>query len=85
MGETVGRGREIEVVLAGEVEPIRAEPFSVRIDPGVLDDLRARIWNARLPERAPGERWEQGTDRDYLEGLLGYWAEVFDWQAQEGH
>lgn len=69
---------------AEEVEPLRPEPFSVRIDPGVVDDLRARIRNARLPERAPGGGpWEQGTDRDYLEGLIGYWAEAFDWRVQE--
>ncbi len=55
----------------------------MRIDAEVLDELRVRIRNARLPERAPGGRWEQGTDRDYLESLLGYWAESFDWRAQE--
>ena len=49
----------------------------------MIDDLRARIRNARLPERAPGGPWEQGTDRDCVEGLIGYWAEVFDWRAQE--
>ncbi len=24
-----------------------------------------------------------GTDRDWLDGLLGYWAEEFDWRAAE--
>jgi pimeloyl-ACP methyl ester carboxylesterase len=49
-----------------------------------IDDLRERIRNARLPEPAPsGGPWEQGTDRDYLEGLIGYWAEAFDWRAHE--
>ena len=61
--------REDRPVPAEEVEPLRAEPFPVRIDPGVVDDLRARIRNARLPERAPGGPWEQGTDRDYIEGV----------------
>jgi pimeloyl-ACP methyl ester carboxylesterase len=59
------------------------QPFSVAVDTAVLDDLRARIHRTRLPEAAPGERWAQGTDRDWLEGLLGYWADAFDWRAAE--
>ncbi|MGN6793088.1 MAG: epoxide hydrolase family protein [Streptosporangiaceae bacterium] len=62
---------------------IRAEPFSVAVDPHVLDDLRGRIRRARLPETAPGQPWAQGTDRDWLDGLLGYWADEFDWRSAE--
>jgi hypothetical protein len=70
-------------VLAGETSPFRVEPFSVRVDTAVIDDLRARIRNTRLPGAAPGSPWSQGTDRDWLEGLLGYWADGFDWRAAE--
>jgi pimeloyl-ACP methyl ester carboxylesterase len=45
--------------------------------------LRARIRNTRWPGPAPGAPWEQGTDLGYLWGLLGYWADGFDWRAQE--
>ena len=62
---------------------IRVEPFSVAVDEGALDDLRARSRRTRLPETAPGERWSQGTDRDWLDGVLGYWAGGFDWRAAE--
>jgi pimeloyl-ACP methyl ester carboxylesterase len=65
------------------VSQARIEPFSVAVDTGVLDDLRSRIRNTRLPEAAPGEPWSQGTDRDWLEELLGYWADGFDWRAAE--
>jgi len=68
---------------ASGVPRIRVEPFSVAVDEGALDDLRARIRRARLPETAPGEPWSQGTDRDWLDGLLGYWAGGFDWRAAE--
>ena len=30
-----------------------------------------------------GEPWSQGTDLDYLRDLLAYWADGFDWRAQE--
>ncbi len=59
------------------------QPFSVAVDTAVIDELRARIRRARLPEAAPGEPWAQGTDRDWLEGLLRYWADAFDWPAAE--
>jgi pimeloyl-ACP methyl ester carboxylesterase len=59
------------------------QPFSVAVDTAVIDDLRARIRRARLPEAAPGEPWAQGTDRDWLDGLLRYWADAFDWRAAE--
>lgn len=64
-------------------EQFRSEPFSVRVDAAVIDDLRARIRNTRLPEAAPGAPWAQGTDRDWLERLLGYWADGFDWRPAE--
>ena len=70
-------------MAAREIPPFHAEPFQLRIDPAVIEDLRARIRHTRLPEAAPGEPWAQGTDRDWLSGLLEYWAEGFDWQAAE--
>jgi pimeloyl-ACP methyl ester carboxylesterase len=63
--------------------PLRITPFSIRIESEVLADLRARIRNTRWPDRAPGTAWEQGTDLEYLESLLAYWADGFDWRAQE--
>jgi pimeloyl-ACP methyl ester carboxylesterase len=62
---------------------VRVEPFSVAVDPQVLDDLRARIRRARLPEPAPGQQWAQGTDREWLNELLSYWADGFDWSSAE--
>jgi pimeloyl-ACP methyl ester carboxylesterase len=62
---------------------VRAEPFAVAVDEEVLLDLRARIRRTRWPEAAPGAPWEQGTDLDYLREVLSYWADGFDWRAQE--
>ncbi|MGH8882464.1 MAG: epoxide hydrolase family protein [Stackebrandtia sp.] len=57
--------------------------FTVHVPDEVLDDLCARIRSTRWPPAAPVEPWEQGTDLDYLRGLLTYWASGFDWRAQE--
>jgi pimeloyl-ACP methyl ester carboxylesterase len=61
----------------------RITPFAIRVAPAVVADLRARIRNTRWPPPAPGAPWQQGTDLDYLRPLLEYWADEFDWDAQE--
>jgi pimeloyl-ACP methyl ester carboxylesterase len=62
---------------------MRVEPFAIRVDERVLSDLRARIRNTRWPDPAPGAPWEQGTDLESLRRTLSYWADEFDWRAQE--
>ena len=49
----------------------------------MLTDLRERLRTTRWPGAAPGEPWSQGTDLAYLQDLVGYWADGFDWRAQE--
>jgi len=63
--------------------PLHITPFSIDIDAEILSDLRRRIHNTRWPDSAPGPAWDQGTDLDYLRRLLAYWADEFDWRAQE--
>ncbi|HTK95001.1 MAG TPA: epoxide hydrolase [Terriglobales bacterium] len=59
------------------------EPFKIAVAEQVLVDLKARIRNTRWPDSAPGAPWSQGTDLEWLRRLLDYWAESFDWRAQE--
>ena len=63
--------------------PLHVTPFSIHVEEEVLADLRARIRNTRWPDPAPGAAWDQGTDLEYLRRLLAYWADEFDWRAQE--
>jgi hypothetical protein len=58
-------------------------PFTIHVADSVLDDLRARLARTRLPARTPGARRAAGTDPDYLQQLLGYWACGFDWRARD--
>jgi pimeloyl-ACP methyl ester carboxylesterase len=62
---------------------MQVQSFTVEVSDVVLDDLRDRIRRTRWPDPAPGEPWSQGTDLDYLRDLLAYWADGFDWPAQE--
>ena len=59
------------------------EPFSPRATPGELEDLRARLRATRWPDAPEEAGWSLGTDLDYLRGLAAYWADGFDWPAQE--
>jgi pimeloyl-ACP methyl ester carboxylesterase len=61
----------------------RIQPFTIAIEDEVLDDLRARIRATRWPDQIPGAGWTQGTELGYLQDLLAFWADGFDWRAQE--
>ena len=70
-------------MTTGEDASLPIEPFTIRVEDRVLSDLRARIRVTRWPDQIPGVGWEQGTDLHYLRQMLAYWADEFDWQAQE--
>jgi pimeloyl-ACP methyl ester carboxylesterase len=59
------------------------EPFRIQIDDAVLDDLRRRLAQTRLPDQIEGTGWEQGLPSDYLRELVAYWRDRYDWRAQE--
>jgi microsomal epoxide hydrolase len=59
------------------------ESFRVDVPDDVLDDLRARLAHTRLPNQVDGAGWDQGTELGYLQELLAYWRDEFDWRAQE--
>ena len=59
------------------------EPFTIEIPERTLSDLRERILATRWPPPSPEPGWAQGTELECLRDLLGYWADGFDWRAQE--
>jgi pimeloyl-ACP methyl ester carboxylesterase len=48
-----------------------------------VEDLRTRIRRTRSVPLVAGTGWERGTDAGYLDGLLRYWAEEYDWRRHE--
>ena len=58
-------------------------PFRVAISDAELADLRERLLDARLPDQIPGTGWDFGTDMAYLQQLVDYWADHYDWRANE--
>ncbi|MEO8696863.1 MAG: epoxide hydrolase family protein [Acidimicrobiales bacterium] len=59
------------------------QPFRITITDAELADLRERLHDARLPDQIPGTGWDFGTDMAYLRELVDYWADQYDWRAQE--
>ncbi|GBF90966.1 hypothetical protein Rsub_03821 [Raphidocelis subcapitata] len=65
--------------------PLEVRPFRIEVPQEAVEDLRARLAAARpLPEAlvdvAP---WEDGTDPAYLQELLAYWRDEYDWRRWE--
>ncbi|WP_110951268.1 epoxide hydrolase family protein [Pseudomonas bohemica] len=61
--------------------PIR--PFTLAITHEQLDDLHRRLDASRLPDTLATDSWEDGTATGFVQRLLGYWKNQFDWRDQE--
>lgn len=59
------------------------EPFTSRTDPAESANLRARLRATRWPDSPEDAGWSLGTEVGYLRELVAYWADEFDWAAQE--
>jgi len=63
---------------------IPADPFTIAVSDSEIDDLKRRLAATRLPNEPLGnEHWDYGTNLSYMEKLLAYWRDEFDWRAQE--
>ncbi|MFJ8825135.1 epoxide hydrolase family protein [Streptomyces sp. NPDC102467] len=58
-------------------------PFTPRTAPAAIEDLRARLRATNWPDAPEDAGWSLGTDIAYLRELVAYWADGFDWSAQE--
>ncbi len=59
------------------------ESFTPQAGDEALEDLRTRLRATRWPDSPEDAGWSIGTDLDYLRELVAYWADGFDWRAQE--
>ncbi len=59
------------------------QPFSVDIPESDLDALRNRLRDTRWADDLGNENWRYGVQREWLEDLVTYWRERYDWRAAE--
>lgn len=62
---------------------MRVEPFRIEVPEPVLVDLRERLGRTRFPRVVRGAGWSYGTDLAFMQDLVGYWLDGYDWRAQE--
>ena len=61
-----------------------AQPFTIHASDELLDDLRRRLENTRWPKEVPeGGGWAYGADMAYMQELVDYWLNEYDWRAEE--
>jgi pimeloyl-ACP methyl ester carboxylesterase len=58
-------------------------PFHLHIPDQTLQDLRQRLTRVRWPDEPPGPPWSTGSSVAYMQDLVDYWRDRFDWRAQE--
>jgi pimeloyl-ACP methyl ester carboxylesterase len=58
-------------------------PLRVDIPQSELDDLRDRLHRTRWPADPGNEDGRFGARRAWMEDLVGYWADEYDWRAAE--
>lgn len=59
-------------------------PFRIEIPEADWRDLRHRLSHVRLPVENEGNAaWEYGTTLAYMQRLLPYWRDKYDWRAAE--
>jgi pimeloyl-ACP methyl ester carboxylesterase len=57
--------------------------FEVRIAQSALDDLTDRLRRTRFADDFSNDDWRFGVPRAYIEELVTYWRDDFDWRSQE--
>jgi pimeloyl-ACP methyl ester carboxylesterase len=62
---------------------MKAEPFRVAVPQSDLDDLRARLRQTRWADDFGNADWRYGVERGWLEDMVRYWRDDYDWRAVE--
>jgi len=66
-----------------EERMMQAEPFAVAIPDSDLDELRRRLTQVRWADDLDNADWRYGVERGWLEDMVRYWRDAYDWRATE--
>lgn len=58
-------------------------PFSLAIAEDVLVDLRHRLRATHWPDEVSAEPWQYGPPVSYMQDVVRYWLDRYDWRQQE--
>lgn len=69
--------------MSNDDKSLALEPYRIDVSQDVLDDLKDRLKKTRFFDDLDNEEEYYGISTAYLKPLVEYWAEGFDWRAQE--
>ena len=58
-------------------------PFKISISPEKIALLKAKLSLAVFPDELDEAGWDYGVPLGNIKRLVAYWADGFDWKAQE--
>jgi epoxide hydrolase len=71
------------VADSAQTRPFPLESTPIQVPDEALADLRRRLELTRWPEDAGNQDWYYGVNRRWLQELVEYWRDGFDWRAAE--
>ncbi|MES2605799.1 MAG: undecaprenyl-diphosphate phosphatase [Pseudomonadota bacterium] len=74
---------EAQTMYVKDQRSANPDKIVIQVDQATLDDLDYRLTHTRWPMDMANDDWAYGTNRDYLQELVEYWATDYDWQAQQ--
>lgn len=86
---TTGRASHGEHRVSLSLPPIgkpsseHTNPFVIDIPEVDLDDLRKRLRTTRWPEDPGNPDYRFGVERGWLEDMVDYWVDAYDWRRHE--
>lgn len=69
--------------MAYATDDTALRPFTIAVSQEDLDDLHVRLARTRWTDELPGVGWEYGVPRSYVQRLVAYWLDGYDWRAWE--
>lgn len=69
--------------MSNKSKRVELEPYKIDVPQHVLDDLNDRLKRTRFFDDLDNEEEYYGLSTAYLKPLVEYWADGFDWRAQE--
>ncbi len=64
---------------------MKVKSMQINIPDEEIRDLRKRLENTRWSPQISGSNWDDGTDADYLQDLITYWATKYDWKKEKNN
>jgi pimeloyl-ACP methyl ester carboxylesterase len=64
---------------------MQLSPFQIAVPDDAIADLKTRLQRVRWPDQPDDVGWDHGTDLAYVQDLVRYWREEYDWRRAEHH